>query len=60
MVGKVYDFQIKVTSYNIKHRVEDYGVVKLTECQATPSTGNMDAVDTDEPGTSAAKKLRTI
>lgn len=31
MVGKVCDFQVKVTSYNIKHRVEDYGVVKVKE-----------------------------
>lgn len=57
MVGKVCDFQVKVTSYNIKHRVEDYGVVKVTECNITPSTSNVDTVDTDEPSTYARRTI---
>lgn len=54
IVGKVCAFEVKVTSFNIKNRVDDYGVAKLTECQINPNTGNVEA----EPSTSSAKKRK--
>ncbi|KAK1401671.1 hypothetical protein POM88_001276 [Heracleum sosnowskyi] len=55
IVGKVCDFEIKVTSYNIKHHVEDYTVARVTECP--PITRGKEKLA--EATTSSTKKRKT-
>lgn len=52
IIGKVCEFEVKVTSYNIDKHIEDYGVTRVTEFQPTVNEGEAEA------STSSSKKRK--